>query len=158
MKFDNDKNYLVLASNADKEFLTKFSSYLILDNKKTYQELKNKLEFFPSTQVVFNESFYNLTKEEINNILNLLRKQNIKFILITTNIEYSIYTDYIYVYDNLDLVLEGNTKEVLDNEKKLKQLGFGLPFSVDLSKQLIIYEVLDKVYYNTKDLAEELWN
>ena len=55
-------------------------------------------------------------------------------------------------------VLEGNKEVVLKNEKLLKKLGFGVPFVVDLSIQLMYYDILDKVYFDVDNLLEALWN
>ena len=64
----------------------------------------------------------------------------------------------IIVYDEDMKVLEGNKEVVLKNEKLLKKLGFGVPFVVDLSIQLMYYDILDKVYFDVDNLLEALWN
>ena len=120
--------------------------------------LKEKLEMFPSKRVVFNESWFNLSGNEKKSIIELLKKQNINFVNITSNIEDSLLSNYVIVYDEDKKVLEGNTEVVLRNEKILKKLGYGLPFVVDLSIQLTYYDILDKVYYNMDKLTEDLWN
>ena len=84
--------------------------------------------------------------------------QNIKFINITSDIEECLYADYIVVYDNMDIMLEGPKEGVLKEEKLLKRLGYGLPFVVDLSRQLQVYDILDKTYYDATSLVGDLWN
>jgi len=158
MKFKENLNYTILTDNVDKEFLNTFQGYQIIDYDITYNNLVKKLEYFPSKQVVFNNTLYNLNKEELDSIFDLLNKQKVSYINITSNIEEAIFSDYIYVLNNKDLILEGSKEIVLKEEKALKKLGYGLPFAVDLSIQLGIYEVLDKIYYQEKDLAEALWN
>lgn len=113
---------------------------------------------FPSKRVVFNESWFNLSGNEKKSIIELLKKQNVNFVNITSNIEDSLLSNYVIVYDEDKKVLEGNTEVVLRNEKVLKKLGYGLPFVVDLSIQLTYYDILDKVYYNMDKLTEDLWN
>lgn len=158
MKFDSQYNYCVLGNCINKTFLKNFSELTIIDNLYDYDSLKSKLEFFPSKQVVFNETFYYLNEEEIKKIIALLKQQNIKFINITSNVEESVYSDYMIVYDKDDIVIEGLTKKVLKEEKMLKRLGYGLPFSVDLSLQLKFYDVLDDVCYSIDELLVKLWN
>ena len=71
----------------------------------------------------------------------------------------TVYTpDRFQEFDENKKVLEGNTEFVLRNEKVLKKLGYGLPFVVDLSIQLIYYDILGKVYYDMDKLTEDLWN
>ena len=61
--------------------------------------LKEKLEMFPSKRVVFNESWFNLSGNEKKSIIELLKKQNINFVNITSNIEDSLLSNYVIVYD-----------------------------------------------------------
>lgn len=158
MMFDDKVNYTILVSNANKEFMEQFKEYSIIGSNMSFDELKEKLEMFPSKRVVFNESWYNLRNNEKKVIIELLKKQNINFVNITSNIEDSLLSDYIVVFDENKKVLEGNTEFVLRNEKVLKKLGYGLPFVVDLSIQLTYYDILGKVYYDMDKLTEDLWN
>lgn len=158
MMFDDKVNYTILVNNANKEFMEQFKEYSIIGSNMSFDELKEKLEMFPSKRVVFNESWYNLRNNEKKVIIELLKKQNINFVNITSNIEDSLLSDYIVVFDENKKVLEGNTEVVLRNEKVLKKLGYGLPFVVDLSIQLTYYDILDKVYYDMDKLTEGLWN
>lgn len=158
MKFDSKVNYTILATDVTPEFLKRyFDEFIIIDADLTYNKLKEKLEFFPSKQVVFNESWYNLSDLEKNAIINLLNIQNIRFINITSNIDDALLSDYIIVFDKNEKVLEGDTKSVLAEEKILTKLGFGLPFVVELSKRLEFYDLLDKTYYDINSLVEDLW-
>lgn len=157
MEFNENVNYVILSTNADKKFMSKFGSYQIID-VLPFEELKNTLEMFPSKRVVFNESLSSLSNKEKQEIFNLLDRQSIDYVSVTSNIEDALFSDYIIVYDEDMKVLEGNKELVLKNEKLLKKLGFGVPFVVDLSIQLMYYDVLDKVYFDMDNLLEALWN
>lgn len=157
MKIDDDLNYTILSNNINRKFLMQFSEYPIIDELK-FSELKNKIEFHTSKRIVFNNSLYLLRDYEKEEIFDLLKKQNIKYINITNDIEETIYCDYILVYDNDNLVIEGKKETILKEEKLLKKLGYGLPFVVDLSTQLNYYGVFAKTYYEMDDLVGDLWN
>ncbi len=157
MKIDDDLNYTILSNNINRKFLMQFSEYPIIDELK-FSELKNKIEFHTSKRIVFNNSLYLLRDYEKEEIFDLLKKQNIKYINITNDIEETIYCDYILVYDNNNLVIEGKKETILKEEKLLKKLGYGLPFVVDLSTQLNYYGVFTKIYYEMDDLVGDLWN
>lgn len=158
MKFSNELNYVVLANNVNNKFLEKFINIPVILNDLNYEELKKKLEFFPSKQVVFYEAWYNLRETEVKEIIKLLDLQNISFIYVTSNTEYTLLGDYIYVYDDDKLMMEGKKETILKEEKMLKKLGYGLPFVVDLSTQLIYYDIFDKVYFDMDSLVGDLWN
>lgn len=157
MNYKEGINYTILANNVDKKFLEKFKEFSIVEDL-SYKKLKELIETFNRKQIVLNEAFYGLKIEEKLSLVKLMDMRNISFINITSKVEDAVLSDYIFVYDNEDLVLEGNMESVLKEEKILKRLGFGLPFTVDLSIQLGFYDVLDKVYYNVQDLVEALWN
>lgn len=157
MEFSDNVNYVVLSNNIDKKFMSKFGVYQIID-VLPFEILKNNLEMFPSKRVIFNESLSSLSNKEKKEIFDLLDKQNINYVNVTSNIEDALFGDYIIVYDEDMKVLEGNRDVVLKNEKILKKLGFGVPFVVDLSIQLMYYDILDKVYYDVDNLLEALWN
>ena len=157
MEFIDNVNYVVLSNNADKKFMSKFGMYQVID-VLSFEKLKNTLEMFPSKRVVFNESLSVLSNKEKKEILELLNKQSIHYINVTSNVEDALFGDYVIVYDEDMKVLEGNRDVVLKNEKILKKLGFGVPFVVDLSIQLMYYDILDRVYFDVNNLLEALWN
>ncbi len=158
MRIDDKYNYCILSNNINKTLLDKFAGYPIIDASVKYDELKQKLEFFNSKTVIFNETLYNLRKFEKRSIFELLKKQNIKYINITSNIEEAIFCDYMIVFDNDNIILEGLRNDILKEEKTLKRIGYGLPFIVDLSTQLKAYGVINEEFYDIDSLAGELWN
>lgn len=157
MMFDEKINYCILHNNPDENFINKLGSIPVTKDLE-FNKLVERLEFFPNKQVIFNETLYGLKLDEKMKIFKLLKKQNISYINVTSNVEDAIYSDYIFVYDGNKLVLEGNRNEVLKEEKTLKRLGYGLPFVVDLSIQLNYYDIFNKVYYDLDELVRALWN
>lgn len=157
MMFDEKINYCILHNNPDENFINKLGSIPVVKDLE-FNKLVERLEFFPNKQVIFNEILYGLKLDEKMEIFKLLKKQNISYINVTSNVEDAIYSDYIFVYDGNKLVLEGNRNEVLKEEKTLKRLGYGLPFVVDLSIQLNYYDIFNKVYYDLDELVRALWN
>ena len=157
MMFDEKINYCILHNNPDENFINKLGSIPVVKDLE-FNKLVERLEFFPNKQVIFNETLYGLKLDEKMEIFKLLKKQNISYVNVTSNVEYALYSDYIFVYDGNKLVLEGNRNEVLKEEKTLKRLGYGLPFVVDLSIQLNYYDIFNKVYYDLDELVRALWN
>ena len=98
MEFSDNVNYVVLSNNVDKKFMSKFGVYQIID-VLPFEKLKNNLEMFPSKRVIFNESLSSLSNKEKKEIFDLLDKQNINYVNVTSNIEDALFGDYIIVYD-----------------------------------------------------------
>ena len=157
MMFDEKINYCMLHNNPDENFINKLGSIPVVKDLE-FNKLVERLEFFPNKQVIFNETLYGLKLDEKMEIFKLLKKQNISYVNVTSNVEDALYSDYIFVYDGNKLVLEGNRNEVLKEEKTLKRLGYGFPFVVDLSIQLNYYDIFNKVYYDLDELVRALWN
>lgn len=158
MEFSDGVNYTILVNNANKAFFENFESYKVLDTMDGFDAIKMQVEVFLSKRIVFNEIWYYLSKEEKSELLEILKRRNVSFVNITSNVEDVIYSDYVIVYDDDKKILEGNKEMVLRNEKLLKRLGYGIPFVVDLSIQLNYYDIFDTVYYDMDKLTEALWN
>ena len=158
MEFSEGVNYTILVNNANKAFFENFESYKVLDTMDGFDAIKMQVEVFLSKRIVFNEIWYYLSKEEKSELLEILKRINVSFFNINSNVEDVIYSDYVIVYDDDKKILEGNKEMVLRNEKLLKRLGYGIPFVVDLSIQLNYYDIFDTVYYDMDKLTEALWN
>lgn len=158
MNIESNFNYCILSNNINQEFLKKFFEYPMIDDKLSFNDLKQKIEFNTSKIIVLNDTFYRLNYNEILIIIDLFKKQQMKFIYITSDIEKSLFCDKIFVFNNDEIVLNGLKENVLKEEKVLKRLGFGLPFVVDLSLQLNYYDVLNKIYFDMSSLIGDLWN
>jgi len=90
-------------------------------------------------------------------LLNYLNSRNILLINVTSNIEDVLYTDYtMCLYDGINAI-DGKTMDVLQNEKILKRLGLSLPFYYDLSIQLQLYGLINKVCLSKEEMVERLW-
>lgn len=158
MTIKENLNYTIISNSIDKKLLEKVNEYSILDDNLGFNELREIIETNLNKRIVFNDSLRRFTKAGKERIIALIKERNMHFINITSNMEEVYFGDYIYVFDNDEIALEGETEVVLKEEKILKRLGFGLPFATDVSTQLMYYNVLDKVSYDTEKLVNDLWN
>ena len=46
---------------------------------------------------------------------------------------------------------------IIYQDEKLEKLGFNLPFIVKLSHNLMLYDLLDKVYFDSGEVMDKLW-
>ena len=107
--------------------------------------------------LVIDTVFEYLSKENKDLIITYLKDNHIKLILITTNMDNIINSDYIYVLHQGKIIMEGNSKSVFNEEKILKRIGLYLPSIVDISVQLKSYGVINKIYYNEKEMVDDIW-
>jgi hypothetical protein len=142
----------IISTNLNKHILDKYKDYHVIDDNFTYQEL------LTYKKVIFFNVLNNLDKVELDKLFNYLKEKDIKYINIANNLELCLYTNYLIVMDEKNILIEGSTIEVLKNDKLLKRLGFELPFMVELSLLLRDYNLVDKVYLDYKELEGALWN
>ena len=130
------------------------------DNLTKIDEIKiNVLTSLISNKkvVVFLNVLTYLDSDFKNKAIDYLKRQNKIIINYTTEIEETLLLDYLMVLKDNSVIMEGNTKEILKEEKILKKLGFDLPFIVELSNGLKYYNIIEKTYYDNKLLVEDLW-
>ena len=134
-----------------------------LRNKKElteFDELKLKILASLSTNTkiyVFMNVLTYLDNDFKERLIRYLKLGNKRIINYTTEIEETLLLDYVIVIHENKVIMEGKKELVLQEEKILKKLGFNLPFIVELSNGLKLYKLIDKTYFNNKELVEELW-
>ena len=152
MYMNIETSITIISTNLNKHILDKYKDYHVIDDNFTYQEL------LTYKKVIFFNVLNNLDKVELDKLFNYLKEKDIKYINIVNNLELCLYTNYLIVMDEKNILIEGSTIEVLKNDKLLKRLGFELPFMVELSLLLRDYNLVDKVYLDYKELEGALWN
>ena len=101
-----------------------------------------------------------LTKKENQELFLLLKEikeAGITIVMTTSNLEETLFSDYLYILDEGSVVLEGKTIDVLQEDSKLNKLGLTLPFMVDLSLKLKYYELVDNIETDMDRLVDILW-
>lgn len=97
-------------------------------------------------------------KEKILTLLeNLRKKYQLTIIMVTHNLEEIIYTNHMVVIDQGKIVLRGNPKKVLTEEKILNQLGIEIPFMYSLSLKLKYYQLLDEIELDMDEMVKKIW-
>jgi len=84
------------------------------------------------------------------------KKRELTIILITHNLEDTLISDRIIVLEN-GTIVKDDSKENIYIDESLEKLGFNLPFAVKLSHNLILYDILDKVYFDMGKMVDEIW-
>lgn len=144
-------NVTIISTNLNRNILNKYSDYQIIDSSFEYVEL---LKY---KKVIFFNVLSNLNEIDLKKLYDYLKLNNIYFINVTNNIEEILYTDNLIIYDKDKILAEGNTIELLKNEKLIKRLGLNLPFIVELSILLKDYNLTDKIYLSKESLVGDLW-
>lgn len=98
------------------------------------------------------------SKKQIVSVLKeYQKKENLTIIQATTNLEDTLNTDYLYIMNDGDIIIEGEPLMVLREDTILNRLGLSLPFMVDLSLKLEFYELLDNIEVDVDRMVNTLW-
>ena len=96
--------------------------------------------------------------QKIQKILSeRIERDKLTVILTTTNLNEIISSDYTYVLNNGEIIMEGKPSSVLREEKILNRIGLELPFMIDLSLKLEFYELLDDEITDMDRMVDTLW-
>lgn len=96
-------------------------------------------------------------KEEIFTILKQLNNAGTTIINFTHDSEEMLYgTDVVLINDNKILLQEKLENAFYDSNIYIK-CKVALPFIIDLSLKLKYYKVVDKLYFDSKKLVDDLW-
>ena len=148
---DKETDVTIVSTNLNKNILTKYPNYHVIENNFNMEDLCKY------THVIFYNNLNNLSEKKVKEIFTFLKNNYIKFINITNNMEFTLLTTYLIIYDRNNILIEGPTLEVLKNTKLIKRIGLNLPFMVDLSLLLKDYNLLDKIYLDKEELRGVLW-
>lgn len=157
MKINENINTCIICSNFHYELLNYDDDYY-LNSMKSYKEVIDIINNYQKKIIIFDNLLTFFSLKEKREIFTLLKNKKIYFINITLNEEEFLFSNYIIAFYEGKIALEGKTKQVLNEEKILKRLGYSLPFIIDLSKQLKCYNLIDEAYYDKNKLIEALWN
>lgn len=166
---NNNEKITILDSN---EFLCKklfnlhsnnnevIVSYNHIKSLGTSTKIKNyllKLIINSNEVIVFHNVLSELDYKDKQIIIESLKKYNKIFINITNDVEECLYFDRVIIIYNNKVICDGKTINVLNEEKLLKRLGYGLPFIIELNKYLMDYNIINKYYLDNEKLASVIW-
>lgn len=130
------------------------------NSEKQKVAIAGSLIFNPKI-LILDESLHQLTPGDKFDIFNILKKyqqeRNLTIIMITHNLENTLYSDRIIVLNEGNIYLDGTLEEVYSKKEKLSSLKLNLPFIVNLSYKLKENNIIDKIYIDNKKLMEDLW-
>ena len=107
--------------------------------------------------IVLDDFFSHLKLDYKLKLLNWCQKLKITLMIVMSDIEDTLYMDNIIVMHKGKVLINDEKMAVYENEKLLNKLGIGLPFVVDLSRQLMYYGLVEEIYLTKESLVEKLW-
>lgn len=172
LEFDINKykyqTYCVIGSSASgkSQFLKylkeKYSKCVILRNdlllsRNRVLKMIDKVLLLKPALILIDDLFVYLDKKDKKEIIKKIIKSGVNLVCVSTNIEEILLFEYVIVIKDQNIILEGESLSILNEEKIMKKLGLNLPFIVDLSLQLGYYDLVKQIYLNSDELVDALW-
>jgi len=108
--------------------------------------------------LLIDDVFSFINKDLSIKIISVLKKiKNLTVINFSSNLNYLNYSDYVYVIDDGNIILEGLPDDILKEDAILKKIGIEIPFVVNLSNKLKDMNLSNKNYDNLEVLVNEVW-
>lgn len=98
-----------------------------------------------------------LDKQQISLLIKYIKERNITLINVISDSELLSIGEDVVVMNNYKAIICGSVKSVIDGNSILPYIGIKLPFAVDLSHNLILYGVVDKVMNDSRKMVDKIW-
>ena len=90
-------------------------------------------------------------------VLKTYQSENLTIIMVTSNLEEALITDYMYVISESNILIEGSPLEIVQKDNIMNKAGLNLPFMVDLSVKLRDYDLVKVIEQDQERMVELLW-
>ncbi len=112
------------------------------------------------TLLILDDAFYEMDSNEQKFMLeklSILKEKGLTILNITSKLDTVYNSNKIYILNRLQIEGSGKKEEILEDINKLLDLGFQIPFFLDISNKLKYYKILDKTYFDLNELEGALW-
>lgn len=111
--------------------------------------------------LILDESLLMIDINERDNIFKILKEYNTKkrvtILSFTHNLEEAIYSDRLVVLNNGKIVVDGAFPYVFEEERVMRKIGLEVPFAIELSQKLKVYDIIDDLELDLERLVSKIW-
>lgn len=98
-----------------------------------------------------------LNETDKKNLLTFCVSNKITLINCTNNGEDLLISDKVLLLNDMKTIFYGDKKELLNGNTILPYIGISLPFTAEMSQNLVLYGIINKVYLDEKKLVDKIW-
>lgn len=111
--------------------------------------------------LVLDEALLMVDINERKEILELLKEYNkgkrVTIISFTHNLDEAIYSDRLVILNDGIIVVDGAFPEVFSEELVMRKIGLEVPFGIELSQKLRVYNIIDDLELDLERLVSLIW-
>lgn len=98
-----------------------------------------------------------LNETDKKNLLTFCVSNKITLINCTNNGEDLLISDKVLLLNDMKTIFYGDKKELSNGNTILPYIGINLPFTAEMSQNLVLYGIINKVYLDEKKLVDKIW-
>lgn len=111
--------------------------------------------------LVLDEALLMIDINEREEIFKILKDYNVRkkvtIISFTHDLDEAKYSDRLIILNDGKIVVDGSFPSVFEEELVMRKIGLEVPFSVELSKKLKLYNLVSDIKLDLEGLVNELW-
>lgn len=108
--------------------------------------------------LLIDDVFNHMNSKDSKKIIKVLKAiKKLTIINFSSNLNNGDISDYLYVLDKGEIVLEGKYYHLLEEYKLLIKLGIEIPFVINLSNKLKEEGLISHDYFKLEDLVDAVW-
>lgn len=98
-----------------------------------------------------------LNETDKKNLITFCASNKMTLINCTNNGEDLLISDKVLLLNDMKTIFYGDKKELLNGNTILPYIGISLPFTAEMSQNLVLYGILNKIYLDEKKLVDKIW-
>ena len=111
--------------------------------------------------IIVDDAFMMIDINERKKIFEVLKdycnRKRVTVVSFTCGLDESLYSDRLIVLNKGKIIVDGPFPYVYEQENVMRKIGIEVPFEVELSQKLKLYNLTDKLHMDMKGLVDELW-
>lgn len=99
----------------------------------------------------------NQRKELLKIIKDYNTQKRVTVVSFTHDLDEALYSDRLVVLNEGKIIIDGAFPKVFDEERVMRKIGLEVPFAVELSQKLRVYNLVNKIDLDIERLVDEVW-
>lgn len=142
------------------ESLLKENPYYLSGGEKQKVAIACALMLEPRI-LILDEAILMIDINEREEILKLLKKYNknkrVTILSFTHNLDEATYSDRLIVLNDGTVVVDGSFPLVFSEERVMRKIGLEVPFGIELSQKLKVYNIVNELEIDLERLVSKIW-
>lgn len=111
--------------------------------------------------LILDEALIMIDEKERTQVLKLLKKycveKRVTILSFTHDLEETLYSNRLVILNKGKIIVDGPIPYVYEQERIMRKIGLEVPFEVELSEKLMLYDLIDDIELDLRKLVTKLW-